>query len=581
MIGTAGHVDHGKSTLIQALTGRDPDRWKEEKDRGLTIDLGFAWTELAPGVEVSFVDVPGHVRFMKNMLAGIEAIDIALLVVAADEGWMPQTEEHVAVLDLLGVGRGVVALTKIDRVDTETLELARLEVAEKLEGTGLERFPMVEVSARTGVGMDSLIALLAAETAQLPDPPRGRPRLWVDRSFSVDGVGTVVTGTLLGGEVAIDDRLTLFPSETQVRVRGIQSHEKTAPVALPRRRVAINLGSVERASIPRGAMLASPGDFVTTARFLARFELPRYVDELSDRGAYHLHIGSGAWPVRVRVLDRRVVLCEVPDPLPLAVGDRFILRESGRRLVMAGGRVLDPAPGRKPEWAGLEEVDLDRPDQIAAALLAIRGRYRAQRLQAESGGGETDAPIFDGVVYHRSFLDRLGKRAVDELSVYQRANPLRAGMPTAQLSATLDSPMPAILAATDLLVVDGAEVRLAGTEVDRSPADRQRWSVARERLETAGMAAPRADDLGLGRELLHALIRQGELVKISADLVYLPVQVERILEVLSTFSEPFTVSDFKDRIGVSRKYAVPILEWADGAGHTVRSGDLRRFRKIG
>lgn len=582
VIGTAGHVDHGKSTLIQALTGRDPDRWREEKERGLTIDLGFAWTELTPGVEVSFVDVPGHERFMKNMLAGIESVDIALLVVAADEGWMPQTEEHLAVLDLLGVDHAVIALTKCDRVDADTIELARLEVAERLEGTALESAPVVEVSARQGQGLDRLRQLLAEQVEALPSSPQGRPRLWIDRSFSVTGAGTVVTGTLVGGEIRVDDRLTLFPDETEVRVRGIQSHERSLETAPPRQRVALNLGSVEHRRVERGAMLGSPGDFVTSHRVTVTLQTPRYVERLTDRGAYHLHVGSGAWPVRLRLLGDDLAMVELPRPMPLVVGDRFILRESGRKLVMGGGRVVDPAPPtRRAKTAAQAITDLDHPDVIAADLLRIRRRYPLDRLRAESGGGRVDAPVFDGIAYGAELMTRIGKEAIDAVTRYHQDNPLRSGMPTAHLAGLLGVPAAAIQAATDRLVVEGSEIRSTDRHPRRDPGDEERWQAALPVLRQVGLAVPKADDLGLGRELLHALVREGRLIRVSPELVYLPEQIEQVLEVIRSLPSSFTVAEFKDSAGISRKYAVPLLEWTDAHGHTVRTGDVRRFREGG
>ncbi|MFZ0012617.1 MAG: selenocysteine-specific translation elongation factor, partial [Acidimicrobiia bacterium] len=263
VVGTAGHVDHGKSTLIQRITGRNPDRWVEERERGLTIDLGFAWAILPDGPEVSFVDVPGHERFLKNMLAGIEAIDVALFVVAADEGWMPQSEEHLAVLDLLGVSRGVVAVTKADAVDEDLLELAMAEVGERLEGTSLSSAPIVAVSGRTGDGVPRLLGELVA---QLPAKPfdEGRPRLWVDRSFPVAGAGTIVTGTLLDGSLSVDDTVVIAPAGSTARIRGIQSHEKTHDSVGPARRVALNLGGIDHHDIRRGDMLGLPGQWVAS-----------------------------------------------------------------------------------------------------------------------------------------------------------------------------------------------------------------------------------------------------------------------------------------------------------------------------
>ncbi|MGZ5384335.1 MAG: selenocysteine-specific translation elongation factor, partial [Acidimicrobiia bacterium] len=356
VVGTAGHVDHGKSTLVQALTGRDPDRWEEEKRRGLTIDLGFAWTTLADGTEISFVDVPGHERFIKNMLAGSEAIDVALFVVAADEGWMPQSEEHLAVLDLLGVRSGLVAVTKADRVDDELLEFVTLEVEEKLAGTSLAGVPILPVSAVSNRGMDDLRTALEATIREIRPSlvDIGRPRLWVDRSFTITGAGTVVTGTLLDGSLATGDQLEIWPGRLRGRVRGLQNHEKDHLQVAPHNRVAVNLVGLDRAEVGRGAMLGRPDDWYPTDTVLVHIETARYLDEpLTNRGAYHLHLGSGAWPVRLRLVATSELegsgpaILQLSQPLPLKVGDRFIRRVVGRRAVAGGGRVLDPHPAAK------------------------------------------------------------------------------------------------------------------------------------------------------------------------------------------------------------------------------------------
>ncbi|HEY7821199.1 MAG TPA: selenocysteine-specific translation elongation factor, partial [Acidimicrobiia bacterium] len=271
LIGTAGHVDHGKSTLIQQITGRDPDRWEEEKKRGLTIDLGFAWTTLPGGVEVSFVDVPGHERYLKNMLAGIEAIDAALLVVAADEGWMPQSEEHLAVLDLLEVRRGVVALSKIDKVEPELVELAHAEILEHLEGSTLEGVPVHPVSGVTGEGVDALLEDLAGQVGD-DVTGDGRPRMWIDRVFTVPGAGTVVTGTLLGDSLAVDDTVEIQPQRIQGRIRSLQSHEKSHDRVEAGRRVALNLAGVDSHEVERGDMVGAPGQWDVSTRSERRRE---------------------------------------------------------------------------------------------------------------------------------------------------------------------------------------------------------------------------------------------------------------------------------------------------------------------
>ena len=586
VIGTAGHVDHGKSTLTLALSGRDPDRWDEEKRRGLTIDLGFAWTDL-DGIDVSFVDVPGHERYSKNMLAGIESIDVALLVVAADEGWMPQSEEHLAVLDLLEVDSAVVALSKTDRVDADLVELGTLEIEERLAGTTLAGSPIVPVSAMTGEGVENLRRALRASVAAVAPLDVGRPRLWVDRSFSASGAGTVVTGTLLGGAVATDDRMVLHPGEAECRIRGIQSHETTLESVEPQRRVALNLGGVSVTEIERGAMLGRAGHWRPTERLAVSLRTARYVEELSDRGAYHLHVGSGAWPVRLRTIDDGAAVFDLPRPLPLAAGDRFILRDTGRRMVVAGGRVLDPAP---PPVAKLRSAlpmllaALDStPDAKASALLEARGRDTSANLAADSGGGSPEAAVTAGSsVMTESAASALVTALERLVADYHRQNPLRPGLPSAEATSRLrvdPETLTTLIDRSSRLTIDGSAVRSHAFTGVRSEAQEQAWQRTRRQLAEAGpAAAPRVEELELGIELVHALAREGELVRISEEFVFLPSQVDELLEAIGSFTEPFTVSQFRERSGLSRKYAVPFLEWADRAGHTVRQGDARRPR---
>lgn len=585
VVGTAGHVDHGKSTLVVALTGRDPDRWEEEKRRGLTIDLGFSWAELMPGLEVSFVDVPGHERYAKNMLAGIEAVDVALFVVAADEGWMPQSEEHLAVLDLLGVDRGVVALTKVDRVDGELVELATLEVEEHLEGTSLAGAPVLPVSAQSGAGIEDVRDRLAALAAGAGRPD-GVPRMWIDRAFSVTGAGTVVTGTLLGGPFAVGDRLEVLPGGGQGRIRGIQSHERDVDHVEPHRRVALNIVGIERDQLHRGALLAGPGARIPTTRVLADMRAARYVEELTDRGSYHLHVGSGGHPVRIRMLEPDLALLDLPAPLPLAAGDPFVLRDTGRRLVVGGGTVLDPDPrgrGRDARRSAAVLRSARDPDTRAAALLAVRGRDRAARIAAHSGGGTAPEGVALGdEVFTPERITALRAEARRLVDAYHRDHPLRPGIPGATLAERLGvgtGVLDALVDADAMLTSTDAAVRLADHTPGRTPEQEAAWEAAKAMLVEAGPgAAPRADELGLGTELLHALVREGELVRIAPDLVYLPEWIERLSDTMHTFEAPFTVSEFKDATGLSRKYAVPLLEWADGAGVTVRMGDRRRPR---
>ena len=588
VVGTAGHVDHGKSTLVRWITGRDPDRWAQEKERGLTIDLGFAWVTLPDGTEISFVDVPGHEQFMKNMLAGIEAVDIALLVVAVDEGWMPQSEEHLAVLDLLGVTRGVVALTKTDRADPDLTELAILEIEDRLAGTTLAGAPIVPVSAMENRGRERLLAALGSLVEELPKPPVDRPRLWVDRAFTISGAGTVVTGTLLGGELRAGDKVAVWPGPREARVRGLQSHESDLEKAGASRRLAVNLAGLDRTLVERGAMLGVASQWSPSSRVSVLVRPARYVEELADRGAYHIHIGSGAWPIRLRMLSDDVAVIDLPEPLPLATGDRFILRETGRRLVMGGGRVLDPAPPQRGRdiLAGAAvlaaAVDLGADDR-AAALLSIRGAAHPDVLAAHSGGGlAPDAVVTTGELHmSAAHAGEVIESVVSDLERFHSLNPLRPGAQTASLAGARGVPgavLESLVAGDRRVVIEGSIARLATFSPDRSGQDDEAWEAAHAVLDEAGLTVPKLSELGLHAELIHSLVRDGKLVKVSDDLAFLPEQAERIVEIIRSMEEGFTVAQFRDRTGLTRKYAVPLLEWSDRTGLTVRMGDTRRPR---
>ena len=583
LIGTAGHVDHGKSSLIQRLTGRDPDRWAEEKRRGLTIDLGFAWTTLPDGTEVSFVDVPGHERYLKNMLAGIEAIDVALFVVAADEGWMPQSEEHLAVLDLLGVDTGVIALTKTDIVETDLLELAQIETSEKLEGTSLEAASVIPVSATTGAGVDQLIDEVQRLLTKVATRDIDRPRLWVDRSFSATGSGTVVTGTLLDGAFTVDQKIRLYPGDTSARIRGIQSHETSQDQIDPGRRVALNLAGVDRDDIQRGEMIGLDGQWKTTNRFLASLTPARYVEAINRRGAYQLHIGSGAHSMEITGLEADMAVIHCGDAIAVTWGDRFIVRDTGRQLVVAGGRVLDPSPGATGAAlrSGNDLSICSDPDEIADALLFLRRWDAVDRLAAHTQGGTArSGKVIGETVFSEDEIDRLTDTSRLLVETEHDQYPLRSGLPLATLANTLGvdvSVTETIVDADENLERRGPDVAVVGREVDLDSASEAAW-LETEKVLGAGLSVPSVGELGLNSEVLHLKIRTGELISVSDDLVFLPSQIDQLKKTLSAVDGDFTVADFRDATELSRKYVVPILEWADKEGLTVRRGDTRRAR---
>jgi len=584
IIGTAGHVDHGKSTLVQALTGRDPDRWTEEKERGLTIDLGFAWASIGRNA-VGFVDVPGHERFIKNMLAGVGGLDVALFVVAADEGWMPQSEEHLAVLDLLRVAHGVIAITRVDLADPDLIELSKIDVDEHVVGSVAESWPVVTVSAATGEGIDDLVEALETElTAAGPTPDVGRPRMWIDRAFGITGAGVVATGTLTGGSLSVGDRLRCYPGP-EVRVRSLQSHEIDRDVIEPGSRAAANLVGVDQHDLERGVLLARPGSTTMSERFLAQLSFPpRSAGEVADRGAYHVHLGTVSVSARIRALkdsETSAVIVTATTPVPVMMGDRFILRDTGRRAVIAGGTVLDPSPTRKPtpsDVATLSNAVHLSPNQRADALVAVHGSIDAAEVDRSSGGGSPTGAVNVGARHLSPEVFGLRERELlSAVNEYHARYPLRPGLPKSEAASRLrvDADLVAALVeVSDDLTEDGPAIRLIGFAPSLGADDVAAWDAARALL-AADLAVPRASDLGLPAEVTHALIRRGDLVRIDDDLLLLADQVETITAGLRSLPDGFTVATFRDHFGLSRRHAVPLLEWLDAGGWTRRSGDER------
>jgi selenocysteine-specific elongation factor len=574
LIGTAGHVDHGKSTLVQALTGRDPDRWEEEKRRGLTIDLGFAWAVLPGNIEVSFVDVPGHQRFAKNLLAGIEAIDLALLVVAADDGWMPQTEEHLAVVTLLEVPQILIAITKADLVDESQLELAAAEIAERVAGTSLSASPVIPVSAVTGEGLNRLSVELGRLAGMARPRDIGRPRLWVDRAFTPAGAGLVVTGTLLDGSLAIGAEVTVYPSGARARVRAIQTHEQMADLVEPGRRVALNLAGVSR--LARGDMVGLEGQWRLSSRFTASVKRARYVEELDQRGAYHLHVGSLACPVSIHGLDGDMMLLRTGSAVPLAAGDRFVIRDTGRRLVVAGGRVLDPQPG-SAKRALEDSLGIDpesSADEMAAALLEIRETDSVANLAMDSGGGSPHRGELVGDTWLApGRIETLCEETVALVEDFHSLHPLRDGAPLSTIASQLGVAIDVATRVVDTSVAlerTGSVVAARG-RLTPTAGDSRRVI---ERL-SEGLAVPTVSELDTDPELIHLMVRRGDLVRISPELVFLPEQIEHLGKVIRALRGGFTIADFREETGLSRKYAIPILEWADREGLTARRGEGR------
>lgn len=561
VVATAGHVDHGKSTLIKALTGTDPDRLEEEKARGLTIDLGFAGATLPSGRGISFIDVPGHIRFLKNMLAGVGGVDACIFVVAATEGWKPQSEEHLRILSLLGIRHGIVALTKIGQVDDDLAELAQMEIAERTEGTFLADAPVVAVDAIDGLGMDDLRAALDDLLEATPTAiDRKQPRLWIDRVFAAKGAGTVVTGTLTGGMVRVDDEFVLLPGGHGVRVRALQSQYAERTKVGPGNRVAANLSGVSHDQLTRGDVLVRAGDWHLTRRVDASLHVLDSLDRpVTRRGAHLLYLGSGEHPVRVRVLGPDAiepgasgsVRIHLPVELPLVPGDRFILRESGQGVTLGGGEILDVDP--------LVAAARAVPDRSVERVVRERGRVAVDHLRRLTG--ERREPD-------------VGKWVVDPAELVRLSDELRAAVTNAGVLgldiAPLDEFERAVLESLEDLSVEGGHARLAAA------ADPLAQSGVVARLAAEPFAPPEIDDVDPAE--IRELIRRGELVQLDG-VVFAASAIDQaatvVAQLLTEAPDGITVAEARDGWGTTRKFAIPLITRLDETGVTRRRGDLR------
>jgi selenocysteine-specific elongation factor len=561
VVATAGHVDHGKSTLVRALTGTDPDRLAEEKKRGLTIDLGFAFTTLPSGRKISFVDVPGHIRFIKNMLAGVGGVDACVFVVAATEGWKPQSEEHLRILELLGIRHGVVALTQIGLVDDELAQLAHMDVEEKTEGSFLEGADIVAVDSVDGTGINALRDALDAMTELAPTASNTkRPRLWIDRSFAAAGAGSVVTGTLTGGRLRVDDEVSLVPGAKKARIRGIQTQGETRTKIDPGHRVALNLANVEHQLLGRGIALTFDDQWHRTKKFDAELRvLPDLDHEVSRRGAFSLYIGSGEWPVRLRVLGPNrlapgalgSVRIFLPEELPLLPGDRFVLRESGRDETVGGGQVLDVDPQLKAAEA--------RPDLSVERVIAERGWVRTDKLERLTG--KSINPVLGDWIAPPSIIASAEKAVRD---LIEEAGPLGLDV------ALLDERHRLIASdLDDIQVIEGRARRL-----DQEDVLMNHPLVAE--LEAAPFAP--AQPTEPSREEIRGLVQRGLVIQ-SDGVLFAASSIEQAATVIAQLLQQkpagVTVAEIRDALGTTRKFALPICAILDNTGITRRREDLR------
>jgi selenocysteine-specific elongation factor len=609
VVGTAGHIDHGKSTLIHALTGIDPDRLAEEKRRGMTIDLGFAYLSLPSGRLVGIVDVPGHARFIRNMLAGVHGLDAVLLVVAADEGVMPQTVEHLEIVHLLDISRGLVVLSKVDLVEPDWLELVTSEVAERLAGTSLAAAEVVPVSALTGEGLDVLRSRLddvLAGTAARAD--LGRPRLPVDRVFTIGGFGTVVTGTLVDGSLKVGEELEAVPGGRRVRIRGLQQHNQKVEVASPGSRVAANLVGVEKEDLRRGHVLVRPGTMADSRRIDAEVTvLASAARPLRHGASLLLHTGTAEVAARAIVLEsdhiepgrRGWVQLYLEEPIAAAAGDRFVLRLPSPAATIAGGRFADVSPRRHPRHDLSVPSSLER--RMAGDVLQEELRKYPRGISEAGLLKATLAPAADlsGVTARRagSWLfapeawSLLAGRAEALLGDYHRAHPLRGGMPREELKNRLGL-APAVfgavlaeLARDGVLSERGGEVGRPGHEVVLDPAEGSAGQRLVELIGRTPFAPPSLGEAmrvsGAGPEVLRALAKSGALVRLSDDIAFTREAYEAALEIVHKIVAAeggVTVAGLRDVMAASRRPVLAFLEHLDAQRVTRREGDVRTLR---
>lgn len=613
IIGTAGHIDHGKTALVRALTGVDTDRLKEEKQRGISIDLGFAHLQLSPKVRLGFVDVPGHERFIKNMLAGVSGIDAVLFVIASDESIKPQTREHFDICTLLGIRTGIVVLTKADLAQGDLLDLARLEVTEFVQGSFLENAPMVAVSAVTGAGLDELRAQLAKLAAGVPEKDASKYfRLPIDRAFAMRGFGAVVTGTLVSGVVRLDQEVELHPVRKRVRVRGIQVHGADVQEARAGQRTALNLAGVDVSELARGMTLAESGRFHVTGVIDCAFDLLPSAKPLKHRAPVHFHAGTSEVEAEVRRIgktepiapgSREYVRFVLREPLLILPGDRFIVRMFSPVITIGGGVVLDIEPPRRATTGRLRILELSPlPERIA--LLARESRYgtglpelvaRTGLLESEIRAAAADAASLSVLespqfwLLDSEWVAKTLESLHEHVKQFHRQNPLLAGVSKEELRSKFlpGAPpwlMDALLARSKTLAADGETVRLSSHKVALKQDEEQAAAKIENAFRAAGLATPAVHevlaksgvDASRARTILQLLLRDKRLVRITDELVFHASAMQALRTLLAAKKGvQFAVPEFKDWTGISRKYAIPLLEYLDRERITRRQGDAR------
>jgi len=613
VIGTAGHIDHGKSVLIKALTGIDPDRLLEEKERGMTIDLGFAWLKLPGGQEVGVVDVPGHERFVRNMLAGVGGIDLALFVVAADEGVMPQTKEHLAILDLLDITKGIVVITKKDLVDEELLSLVKLEIEETVKSTSLAGSPIVAVSAISGEGMADLVATIDRVLASAePRKDVGRPRLMIDRAFTIAGSGTVVTGTLVDGSLTVGHEVEILPSGLKARLRGLQTHKTRIDTANPGSRVAANLTGVATTQLERGDVLTAPGWLVTATRVDVRLRmLPNLKHPLRHGTAVGFFTGAAEVSAKVHLLEKEKLdsgdiswaQLTLAKPVALVKGDHFIIRSPMDTL--GGGVIVEAHAVRhrrfRPDviqnlkFRAEGTVDdmvfatLEANQPLGPEELAVKCDLATEETRSVIGRLVNDGKVViagqekQGILFTRSGWEQLAKRAEDVVKNYHQKFPTRAGISKGELSSKLKlAPTSAALQKlfqSGVLFEEGATVHLPSHQIQLSQRQQEKIDTFLRALKENPYSPP--GDIVLEPDLINLLINRQQVVKVSDGVVFSAAAYEEMVKKVTAYAREkgkVTLAEVRDMLGTSRKYAQALLEYMDEKKITRRVGDERILR---
>jgi selenocysteine-specific elongation factor len=627
VIGTAGHVDHGKSSLVKALTGIHPDRLKEEIQREMTIELGFAWMELPDVGEVGIVDVPGHRDFIENMLAGVGGIDAVILVIAADEGVMPQTHEHLAILDILKIRSGLIALTKIDLVkDAEWLEMLENDIRQMVKNTILENAPILQVSSKTGIGINELKKNLVAILQDLPGrPDLNRARLPIDRVFSISGFGTVVTGTLLDGCLHLGDEIEIVPAHIKGRIRGLQSYQNKTEVSYPGSRTAVNISGINIDLIARGDVLVQPGKYQTTKMIDVNFTMLKDVSSpLRHNSVVKLFIGAAEILARVRVLgvdelqpgQTGWLQLDLKQPIVSMRGDHYILRKPSPGETLGGGVIMDPFPSNRHKrydqevLKKLNTIEKGSPEEIILSVLEnstalstseiIKLSRLPEDVATESIGtlilqnrlvqlSDPNSSKDSAIVTSEKTFRMLSEKIIQEIQKYLKANPLRNGMPKEELKEKLriESKVFQLLVKTwiqnDHLKDLGSLLTTPGYQVQFSSIQQARINQLLEKFSIAPFSPPTIKECQevVGSEVYLALVDQKVLITVSDEVVYKNEDYLRLIEetkTLFSLHPLLTLGEFRDLMKISRRYAQAFLEHMDAIGITIREGDVRKLK---